>query len=495
MSSTDHTAIFAQLVDEYTHLNSSLDEPKNSASKDQLITKLATAIKQHKFHYYQGQPQIDDAAYDELESMLLSLSPHHPILQHVGYNHFGKIKHVIPMLSLEKVRDYPALITWAHKHHTKTREAHNSHTTTLATYKLDGVSLSLVYAERKLLIAKTRGDGEFGEDVTTKVHNLDSIPRALNFNPPQPGATVHTNNTPTLSHFEIRGELCCSKSNFQQLTHEMINRQLKPPASERNIVAGILGRKDHLDLARYFTFLAFSVDDLGLFHLKHQLYQLINHNNLPTLITTLPQLSPYLDTTQLNQLQNLAEQDPPSLLSKIAEITPFSTETQKLTFLKDHGFTLPPIAQSPQLSEHEQKSASISTNSLTHSPTVASSRSMIPLPHDEPMSCVYQHGELSMISMGRLSIAVQPKPLFKVPQTITADELPSRVKILGHLTTTCSAKQLTTIFKQITTPSAQQLNAEQLMFQTVIKLQSTNSTQPKIQSLIQQFLSCYEFHA
>ncbi len=201
------------------------------------INKLAEDILLHKRKYYSGHPLISDVEYDRLEDQLRSLAPDHPVLKMIGsdspqsQDSEKKVSHDPPMLSLAKTYNFDELISW-----TKNREI-------VGTYKLDGVALSLVYTDGKLHLAKTRGNGSVGEDVTSKIRWVQDCPSKIN----------------TSSQVEVRGELYCTETQFAHLFKEMENLNLEKPSNPRNIVAGILGRKQFGELARFFNFSAFEV--------------------------------------------------------------------------------------------------------------------------------------------------------------------------------------------------------------------------------------------
>lgn len=199
------------------------------------VAFLATEILRHKQLYYTGKPEISDAKYDLLEDELKTLAPDHPVLAVVGQPDLvssnPKIVHDRPMLSLNKTYELKDLISWADGHDV------------VGTLKVDGTSISLIYLAGKLTLAKTRGNGREGEDVTTKLKWVtDAVPRLSQ-----------------AIDCEIRGELYCSESNFIHLAEQMSRLNLEKPTSPRNIVAGVLGRKHHGELARFFNFFAFDV--------------------------------------------------------------------------------------------------------------------------------------------------------------------------------------------------------------------------------------------
>ncbi len=208
----------------------------------QRIAELADAILHHKKVYESGQSEISDAAYDRLEDELKSIAPDHPVLQVVGAAsdssvgagaasgvNVRKVEHATPMLSLDKTYSLPDLHRWA------------ADKPLVGTLKVDGNSLSLVYEKGLLNLAKTRGNGRVGEEVTDKAFWIADVPR----------------NLPNGISCEIRGEIYCTESKFLRLADEMVQMGLDRPTSPRNIVSGLLGRKAHFELARYFSFFAF----------------------------------------------------------------------------------------------------------------------------------------------------------------------------------------------------------------------------------------------
>lgn len=197
-----------------------------------MCRELAQKILYHKKCYYRGEPEISDAEYDELEEKLKKKNPNHPVLKQVGFIHEeNKIPHQKKMLSLDKVYEKEKLYEWQ-----KEREL-------VSTFKIDGMSASLVFEEGFLKRAKTRGDGEYGENILEKALHIENIPAAIKEDVP----------------LEVRGEIFCTKESFKKISEAMKLRELPKPSSQRNIVAGLLSRKDHSDLCRFLSFYAFEV--------------------------------------------------------------------------------------------------------------------------------------------------------------------------------------------------------------------------------------------
>ncbi len=200
------------------------------------VADLAAEVLRHKRLYYAGTPEISDARFDELEAELRAASPDHPALSLVGAeatNPGTKVRHDVPMLSLAKTYDRDELLAWVDGE------------PVLGSLKVDGVSLSLIYDEQgRLACAKTRGNGQVGEDVTRTVRWIADILPAL----------------PDIARkAEIRGEIFCTASSFVKLADQFVALGLERPTSPRNIVAGLLGRKTHVELARFFSFFAFQL--------------------------------------------------------------------------------------------------------------------------------------------------------------------------------------------------------------------------------------------
>lgn len=215
------------------------------------IKKLEDKIIRYRIAYYQGRPEISDVEYDALEEKLQKIHPHSYVFSMVGSANKkkkglskdknqssdksgGKIPHKKKMLSLLKTYDKEELKSWMGSE------------VVVSTDKLDGVSCSLVYQEGELIIAKTRGDGSVGEDILGKVWWIESIPKYIKD-----------------ENIEVRGEIYCNEENFLSLAKEMDKRKLERPTSQRNIVAGLLGRKDHLDLCMFLQFMAFELISNG----------------------------------------------------------------------------------------------------------------------------------------------------------------------------------------------------------------------------------------
>ncbi len=200
--------------------------------KEDKIRELEGKIKYHKTLYYQGNPEISDLRYDKYEKELRKLDPKNKILKEIYSTKIGskKIRHSKKMLSLDKTYELSDLEKWI------------KGIPVVSTYKIDGVSCSLIYINGKLDIAKTRGDGKVGEDITDKIIWVDIPSRVEDY-----------------KDFEVRGELFCYEKNFCKLSETMEKIGLEKPSSPRNIVSGLISRKDEKHLCGFITFKAFDL--------------------------------------------------------------------------------------------------------------------------------------------------------------------------------------------------------------------------------------------
>ena len=234
------------------------------------IDKLAALILKHKTLYYQGHPEISDLEFDKLEEELKLLDPHNSVLSLVGStsSQSDKIKHDKKMLSLEKTYILEDLLSW------------KGNEDVLSTLKLDGISCSIIYENGKITLAKTRGDGTFGENITSKILWITNIPKLIT----------------SQNKIEIRGELYCDEESFFHLGEEMHTRELDRPNSQRNIVAGLMGRKDNIDLCRYVKFMAFDYITDEKIELESEKFKNLAENNF-----SIPEIEIHKDSKSIEK--------------------------------------------------------------------------------------------------------------------------------------------------------------------------------------------------
>ncbi|QEH61360.1 NAD-dependent DNA ligase [Spiroplasma chinense] len=256
------------------------------------INKIKEQLNEWGYAYYVlDNPVVDDAEYDKLLKELIELENQNPELitsdspsQRVGgivLDKFEKYKHRTQMLSLanafneKDLRDFDKQIF---------KETEHKNYSFYVEPKIDGLSISLIYERGKLIKGVTRGDGIFGEDVTSNVRTIKSIP-----------LTISDKD----DYVEIRGEVFLSKPEFEKIN---LKRQLDEEplfANPRNAAAGTLRQLDsnvaaarnldaflyyfmdrekistHSDSLKYLEDLKFKVNNLG--KLCTDIEQVIEH--------------------------------------------------------------------------------------------------------------------------------------------------------------------------------------------------------------------------
>ncbi|WP_123747215.1 NAD-dependent DNA ligase LigA [Saccharothrix texasensis] len=207
------------------------------------IQELADRIVVLRDAYYRGSPLVADAEYDAIEDELRGLIEANPELapdpnplDQVGAPAVlhAPIRHSRPMLSLEKATRPEQVAAFFDRFPGQP---------VVVMPKLDGLSLALVYENRRLARAITRGDGTTGDDVTPLVRALvDGVPEHLD----APGRV------------EVRGEAVMLRSTFAAYNTAHPD---KPLINPRNAAAGTLRAKDPATVAeRRLTFFAFDLD-------------------------------------------------------------------------------------------------------------------------------------------------------------------------------------------------------------------------------------------
>jgi len=204
----------------------------------QRVAELREKIHYHNYRYYRlNDPEIADAAYDELFQELLRLEKEYPQLispdsptQRVGdepLEAFGSVTLHRPMLSLESSHE-PKILEDFHR---RVREAAADRAIDyLVQPKVDGVSVELTYEGRRLSRAATRGDGVTGEDITLNIRAVGAIPKVL------------TSAAPDM--VVVRGEVFMPVEGFRTLNEQLLTENKKLFANPRNATSGSLRQLD-----------------------------------------------------------------------------------------------------------------------------------------------------------------------------------------------------------------------------------------------------------
>ncbi len=210
----------------------------------QRIDSLTAELKQHNYNYYVlAQPTISDFDFDHLLKQLAELEKQYPEYadpesptQRVGgevTKEFKTVRHRWPMLSLGNTYNAQELLDFDQR----VRKAIGDNFEYVAELKFDGLSMSMTYEQGKLVRAVTRGNGVEGDDVTTNVRTIHSVPKKL-------GA----GNYPDF--FEIRGEVLMHRKAFERLNNERIEKGELAYANPRNFASGTMKLQDSAEVAR-----------------------------------------------------------------------------------------------------------------------------------------------------------------------------------------------------------------------------------------------------
>jgi DNA ligase (NAD+) len=207
------------------------------------IDELTTQLNEHNYKYYVlSKPVISDYAFDMLLKELEDLEAKYPEFadpdsptKRVGGDitkDFEQVRHLYPMLSLSNTYSEQELLDFD----TRVRKAIGDDFEYVCELKYDGVSISLTYENGKLVRAVTRGDGVQGDDVTTNVRTIRSIPLKLKGDYPEA--------------FVIRGEIFMTKEGFIRLNKSRVENGDDPFANPRNSASGSLKMQDSAEVAK-----------------------------------------------------------------------------------------------------------------------------------------------------------------------------------------------------------------------------------------------------
>lgn len=204
------------------------------------ILVLREQLERYNQQYYVADaPTVPDAEYDRLMRELIALEQAHPELldasspsQKVGgapIPAFPTVEHALPMLSLDNVFSLEELTAFEKR--VLTRLERSQAVTYCCEPKLDGLAVSLLYEQGRLVQAATRGDGRTGEGITENVRTIKSIPLKLT-----------GNDWP--ERLEVRGEVFMPSAGFASMNEAALAKGEKIFANPRNAAAGSLRQLD-----------------------------------------------------------------------------------------------------------------------------------------------------------------------------------------------------------------------------------------------------------
>lgn len=198
------------------------------------IDEIIALLNKASYEYYTlDKPTITDQEYDSYLRELIKLEekypeykrPNSPTVRVGGeiVDGFNKIIHEVPMLSLSNVFNESEIIGFDEKIRKEVSDPKY-----VCELKIDGLSVSLLYKEGKLVRAATRGDGVTGEDITHNVKTIKNVPLML----PEP------------IDIEVRGEIYMPKNSFEALNEERSRNGFELFANPRNAAAGSVRQLD-----------------------------------------------------------------------------------------------------------------------------------------------------------------------------------------------------------------------------------------------------------
>jgi len=214
-----------------------------SAEIKQKIIDLTQSLRQHNYNYYVlAQPTISDREFDQLLKDLEALEAVYPQYKQenspsstVGgevTKDFNTVAHDTPMLSLSNTYSRDELIDFDNR----VRKAIGDDFKYTCELKFDGFAIGIKYVEGKLTRALTRGDVVQGDDVTTNVKTIRSIPHQLVGDFP--------------NEVEVRGEIFMHRKAFERMNAERVAAGEKPFANPRNSAAGTIKMQEQSEVAK-----------------------------------------------------------------------------------------------------------------------------------------------------------------------------------------------------------------------------------------------------
>ena len=209
-----------------------MDEKENNIK---LMQELISEIDKHNYNYYVlDNPTISDSEYDKLYYSLVDLEKETGIIlpnsptQRVGgdvLDKFEKKRHLVPLYSLSKVRDFDDLTKWV-----RDMLKLSPHTKFALEYKFDGLQVVIEYDNGNFVSATTRGNGTIGEDVSLQVKTIKSVPLSIDYK----GRLI------------VQGECMMTNKNFE-IYNRTAEEKLKNP---RNAAAGAVRNLDPKQTAK-----------------------------------------------------------------------------------------------------------------------------------------------------------------------------------------------------------------------------------------------------
>ena len=241
------------------------------SSVDDYKRKLKLLNKYDQNYYESDSPKITDAEYDEIKKKLLEFEKKNPqykfVSNKVGFapsKKFSKVKHTEKMLSLGNAFSIEDMNGFYKKIKNYLKYEASQDITLVAEPKIDGISASLFYQNGVLVQGLSRGDGEYGEEITENLMTISDIPKKITYK-----------KFPKL--MEIRGEVYIGKKDFKNIENNFAN--------PRNAAGGSLRQKDSKKTAAIpLKFFAYSSiqSNYSHFQSQYEFLEFLKHSNFKT---------------------------------------------------------------------------------------------------------------------------------------------------------------------------------------------------------------------
>ncbi len=216
------------------------------------VEELRSAILQHQYNYYVlDEPAISDAAFDSLFQELQSLENEYPELQSqdsptrrvggVVSDRFERTEHPVSILSLANAFSSDELTGWHERVKRQLSQEQQDELSYVVEPKFDGLTVVLHYIDGTFKLGATRGDGEFGENITPNLRTIRVLPLRI----PMEG-----DDAPVPSRLVVRGEAYVNKADFAAFNQRQSEAGERTFANPRNFAAGSLRQLDSSVSAR-----------------------------------------------------------------------------------------------------------------------------------------------------------------------------------------------------------------------------------------------------
>lgn len=237
------------------------------------VNTLRDVLRFHEHRYYvMDDPLLADAEYDQLYTRLKKIEEENPALissdsptQRVGSSlnqNFPTVQHLVPMLSLDNSYNADDLLDFDRKAREITGLKEIEY---CIEPKFDGASISLIYENDMLVRGATRGDGVEGDEITTNIKQIRSIPLSAPF------------SKYGIQQIEIRGEVIMTKNSFKKYNDALAELGIAALANPRNAASGSLRIKDPREVAKRNL-------EAFLYHVSD--YTLLRGKGIPEELTT-----------------------------------------------------------------------------------------------------------------------------------------------------------------------------------------------------------------